>query len=154
MRASSNRAAAVNRLRRLLAACVVLCAAGCDSGLPQTIPCEGKVTFDGGPCPKPGTLYFTPIEPAAGYPMRPAVGHFDIDGQFSATTFEPGDGLIPGRYKVGIDCWEVEPNTDGIPAVSLVSEKHRNPETSGFEISVSPDGDPQEFNLDVPRLKR
>ncbi|MBI3465248.1 MAG: hypothetical protein HY000_19655 [Planctomycetes bacterium] len=112
------------------------------------------MTFDGGPCPKPGTLYFTPIEPAAGYTMRPGVGHFDIDGQFTATTFESGDGLIPGRYQVGVDCWEVEPNSDGIPAVSHVSEKYRDPATSGFEINVPPDAGPQEFAFDVPRLKK
>jgi len=137
----------------LLAAFALFCAVGCGSDLPRVIPCQGTVTFDGGPCPKPGTLYFTPIEPAPGYSMRPATGHFDVDGHFTATTFEPGDGLIPGRYKVGVECWEVEPNMEGRAAVSHVSEKYQNPQTSGFEIDVRPDGGPQVFNFDVPRLK-
>lgn len=147
--------AVTKKLRfRLLVSLAVFCAAGCGSDLPQVIPCEGRVTFDGGPCPRPGTLYFTPIEPAAGYPMRPATGHFDVDGQFTATTFGPGDGLLPGRYKVGVECWEVEPNMEGRPTVSHVSETYQNPQTSGFDIDVRPDGGPQEFHFDVPRLQR
>ncbi|MBI3465996.1 MAG: hypothetical protein HY000_23525 [Planctomycetes bacterium] len=155
MRPFSKRAQVLDCLRFHWLACyALLFLVGCDSGLPQVIPCEGTVTFEGGPCPKPGTLYFTPIEPAPGYPMRPATGHFDVDGQFTATTFEPGDGLIPGRYKVGIECWEVEPNMEGRPAVSHVPATYQNPETSGFEVNVTPEGGQQEFKFDVPRLSK
>ena len=29
-------------------------------------------------------------------------------------------GLVPGRYEVAIQCWEVEPGEDGIPGKSYV----------------------------------
>jgi hypothetical protein len=59
---------------------------GCGSGLPQTVPVSGRVTFDGQPPPGPGTIYFLPQEAAAGFPSRPATGDFDSTGAYRAKT--------------------------------------------------------------------
>ena len=35
------------------------------------------------------------------------------DGVYAATTYEPADGLLPGKYKVAIECYETPPNMEG-----------------------------------------
>src|SRR5688500_4539913 len=90
--------------------CVLL--AGCDSGMPRTIPVTGKVLFDGDPPPATGTVYFTVPADAAGS-MTPATGDFDATGVFRAKTFKPGDGLLPGRFKLRLECYETPPNMEG-----------------------------------------
>src|SRR5947209_6460840 len=80
-------------LRVVTIVCAGLLAAGCGANLPKTIRVTGRVTFDGRDPPAPGKVYFLPIEPAEGFPSRPAKGDYDKGGYFRATTFEPGDGL-------------------------------------------------------------
>ena len=45
-------------------------------------------------------------EPAAGMPIRPAWARFSTAGEFRPTSFSPGDGLVPGRYRVSIEAWD------------------------------------------------
>jgi hypothetical protein len=121
--------------------------AGCctSSDRPPTVPVSGTITFDGDPCPKSGVINFSPIEVAAGMPRRPGSGHFETNGQFSVASFEDGDGLVPGKYSVRIDCWKRPPLGDGNPPVSYISGDYRPP-----EVEVTRDGGPIVFDLDVP----
>jgi hypothetical protein len=82
---------------------VTLTASGCDSG-PLLVPLHGKVTFNGGPPPAAGVVSFAPLTVTEGLPRRPGRATFDTDGEFQASSFQPGDGLIPGRYGVTIIC--------------------------------------------------
>ncbi|MBN1851180.1 MAG: hypothetical protein JW829_00590, partial [Pirellulales bacterium] len=77
---------------------------GCGPSGPTCIPVHGTVTFDGGPCPAGGTITFSPIETPEGIPRRPGSGKFGVDGKFEVTSYAPGDGLLPGRYRVRIEC--------------------------------------------------
>lgn len=88
-----------------LATAVVFAAisTGCNNGLPL-VPISGKITFDEGECPSDGRILFKPIEIEAGLPARAGTGQFQRDGHFVVTSFEPGDGLLPGRYSVEITC--------------------------------------------------
>ena len=114
------------------------------------VPTRGKVTLDGGPWPKPGALYFTPLKPAEGFPRRPGVGHFDTDGTFTVTTRDPGDGLIPGTYRIAVECWEVEPS-DNRPGKSYTAERYTSPARSGLELTVEPGTrDTVELEYDIP----
>jgi len=122
---------------------------GCGSGLPKTIRVEGRVTFDGQLPPAPGKVYFLPIEPAAGFPSRPAKGDYDKDGYFRATTFEPGDGLMPAKYLISIESWEAPPNMSGNPGKSYIPKKYQSPQTSGFTLDITPRTRPQDIRLDV-----
>jgi hypothetical protein len=145
------------RVRALLACCVVttLIAAGCGGdGRPEMIPVTGKVTFNGAKPPGPGTLWFTIDEAAPGFPSRPATGDFDAEGNYSAKTFEPGDGLIPGKYKIRIDCWEVPPTMGGPPAKSFVPAKYQSPQTSELTVEIAPGEDAKEVNFDVVKATR
>lgn len=121
-----------------LLALLLAALAGCGPRRPETVSVSGRVFFDGQPPPKPGMIYFAPLEPAEGFPRRPGRAAFDTDGHFIVTTFTESDGLMPGRYRVGIDCWQTPPQAEGPPAVSLVPEAYREPGSSGLELVVEP----------------
>jgi hypothetical protein len=131
----------------LLLTCLML--SGCWNNLPKTIRVSGRVTFDGRPPPGPGTVYFLPQEAGEGFPSRPATGDFGADGQFRATTFEPGDGLMPGKYLMSVESWESPPNMSGNPVKSFVPKKYQSPQTSGFQLDITPTSKPQQITLDL-----
>ena len=127
---------------------IVLCVTGC--GSPHgTVKVTGQVTVDGQPPPGPGRLTFNVVEPASGFPNRPAMAKFDTDGKFAATTFDPGDGVLPGSYTISIECYETPPNMEGKPEKSYIAAKYMNGETSGYELDVSPGSRPIEFNVEL-----
>ena len=68
---------------------------GCSDGRPERVVASGKVTIDGSPL-KYGSVLFLPEK------GRPAAGSLDTEGRFSLTCYEPGDGIIPGTYRVQI----------------------------------------------------
>jgi hypothetical protein len=137
------------RLRLFLILPAVLLLTSCGSDLPQTIPVSGRVTFDGKPPPAVGNVQFLALEAAEGFPLRPASGAFGTDGQYRAQTFEPGDGLMPGKYLLSVECWDVPPNMSGNPGKSHVPKKYQSPRTSGFTLDITPDMRKQVVNLDV-----
>lgn len=93
---------------RIAAAVLSACAlAGCGGGTVEKVPVRGVVRLEAGPWPAGGNLSFVPLEAAAGRPLRPGWAVFDQEGAFAAGCFEDGDGLVPGRYAVNIDCWDV-----------------------------------------------
>lgn len=120
---------------------------GCSGGL-ETVPVSGTVTLDGGPMPGEGTVNFLPIEPAKGFAMRRGEGEFGPDGSFRVKSFKEGEGLLPGKYRVGVHCWKVKPSMDGPPAVSYVPAKYMNSQSSGFELTVEPGS--SQLTFDVP----
>lgn len=123
----------------LLISCI-----GCNaSDRPKTIPVAGKITFDGNPPQFPGGIFFAPLEVEEGYPRRGGRALFDVDGSFQATSFDDGDGLVPGTYRVRIESWKVPPSM-GKPGVSYVPK--------GFEpndLIVSSKEKAIEYNVDL-----
>ena len=130
-------------------AAAALAFAGCGSDLPQTIRVTGNVTFNGQPPPAAGSVYFLPLEAAAGFPSRPATGDFDTSGRFQAKTFEPGDGLMPGKYIMYVECWQSPPNMEGKPVKSYVPTKYQAAQTSGFSLDITPNMSAQDVKLDI-----
>lgn len=118
---------------------------GCkNSSRPTTIPVSGTVTFDGEPPKYVGALYFAPLEIAEGYPKRGGRAIFELDGKFAATSFEDGDGLVPGTYKVRIECWSKPPGMGGSAGVSALPKKFEAP-----NVVVSEDERSVTYDLDV-----
>lgn len=109
---------------------------GCGPQRPETVAVRGRILFDGSPPPKPGMIYFAPVEPAEGFPGRPGRAEFDSEGNFRTTSFEGPDGLVPGRYRVGVDCWDRPPRAEGPPARSLVPPAYREPASSPLELVI------------------
>jgi Carboxypeptidase regulatory-like domain len=80
-------------------AALVFGAAGCGAGGLSTV--QGTVTLDGQPLPN-ATVTFLP---ASGKGQQ-ARGVTDASGNFRLETFKPGDGAVPGEYKVIIQYTE------------------------------------------------
>lgn len=126
-----------------LAACACLGGCSAEDG-PQTIAVNGRVTFDGGVCPGAGDIRFTPVSPAANAPRRPGYATFGTDGRFLVRSFKEGDGLVPGTYRVRIECWKKAPAM-GNPGIS-----HMPAGFPPFELRIGPDArGPVEVAYDV-----
>ena len=135
-----------NQLRAFIVGLALLGITGC--GNPNgTVKVSGKVTVDGQTPPGAGTITFTVVEPADGFPNRPAMAKFDVDGEYTATSFEPGDGLVPGSYKIAVECYETPPNMDGKPVKSYIDDRYINGETSELELTVEPGAKAIDFDI-------
>lgn len=143
---------------RSLAVCLGLAAvaAGCGHSEPGVVPVRGKVTLNGGPWPKAGTLFFTPagtVEGSDPSKSRPGSAPFDTDGSFTVTSFQPGDGLFPGTYQVSVECLDA-PLTmanDGrsVGGKSLIPARYQSGSTSGLSVTVKPGERIANLALDV-----
>lgn len=80
-----------------LYASAILALAGCGGG-PKLVKVTGKVSYQNKPYPR-AFVWFIPESPSGG---QPAEAMADQDGSFAMTTPNIGDGVVPGRYKVGI----------------------------------------------------
>jgi hypothetical protein len=97
----------MNRVVYIAAVAAVAFAGGCGSDTPWSpIDVTGKVTYeDGSLIPVQSMkLYFAPQTPPQDkktFPRQGSVGVNVADGSFShVTTYQYGDGLIPGKHKV------------------------------------------------------
>ena len=134
----------------LFASAALLAAAGCGPKRPETVPTSGTVTIDGKAPPGPGTLYFHPEETAPGLPARPATAAFDTSGRYTVKSFEEGDGLIPGRYKVSAECWETPPNMAERPVKSHIAGRFGSAVSSGLEeVVIKPGSAPREIDFEL-----
>lgn len=134
-----------------LAVCCLL-VSGCGANDVEIVPVRGEVTFGGGEWPKPGVLYFAPVESRAGVPMRPGMARFGIDGRFSAATLSEGDGLFPGKYGIAVECWDIPPRMDcATRPKSCVPVRYQSAKTSGLEVTVEPGQREVELKLDVSK---
>ncbi|MHC5541310.1 peptidase associated/transthyretin-like domain-containing protein [Singulisphaera rosea] len=80
-------------------------APGCgDDGLGTRYSVSGKVLYKGEPVKK-ANISFIPTSPDG----RGATGSVQ-DGYYSLTTLTPGDGALPGSYKVTVDDRQVDSN--------------------------------------------
>lgn len=81
---------------------VLGCVVGCgDSGTLPTVKVSGTVTYNGQPV-EGASVAFVPEK------GPPASGETDASGKFTLSTFETGDGAVPGKHTVLIS----EPSPD------------------------------------------
>lgn len=123
-------------------------AAGCGPTGPKTVPVSGKVTLDGGTVPGPGFIYFT-TEGGGESVSRPGTAEFAADGSYRAKTFTDGDGLLPGKYLLRVDCWKTAPNMEGKPVASFLPPKYQDASKSNLELTVKPDDKSVTFDIDL-----
>jgi len=131
----------------ILVVCVAL--SGCGPSRPETVPVRGQITLAGGDWPAAGLIVFTPFEPAKGFPRRAGRAFFDPQGHFAAMTYEEGDGLMPGTYRVAVHCGEAIGDMES-GGRSYVPAKYQNPAQSGLELTVPTGSGPVEVSYDVP----
>ncbi len=124
---------------------------GCSESKNQkTVFSSGVVTIDGQPLKK-GTVTFQPITTGENNLKRPATGEIDSSGRFQLSTFQAGDGLLPGKYHVVITAFENAPTVEeyaaGAKRKSLIPEKYSNSTTSGLEAVVTDTNNEFTFEL-------
>lgn len=112
---------------------------GCGPSYPETIPVSGTVTLAGKPVAG-AAVVFTPEE------GHPATGTTDSAGQFELSTFQLGDGALPGKHRVTVAKTTVDPD-DGNKLVFIVPEKYGNRKTSDLTCDVQPEMGPVRFDL-------
>jgi hypothetical protein len=134
-----------------LAAVLLAVIAGCSDNRLPMVPVQGKVTFAGGPPPKPGSITFSPITVAEGLPQRPGTANFDESGEFRVTSFKKNDGLVPGTYEAVIDCWMRNPDASDPTTFERFNHVPRNYRPP--PISVDAEAGEVEVNFDVPKKK-
>jgi hypothetical protein len=141
----------------------LLLIAGCgdDTGLGKRYPVTGQVSYKDQPVAK-GQIAFVPVDPKEG---RAANGSIE-NGRFHLTTATPGDGALPGKYKVTIRSEDVD-TTQVIDTVkkhggggrqgeiaqaaakakNLVPARYKLPDTSDLEVTVEARSNTFDFPL-------
>ena len=141
-----------------LLAVAILGIGGCSSKAPKMVKVSGTVKFrDGTALPVPeraqggsATIRFEPVDMEGGpedanRPRKAAAAAIKPDGSYEVTTVKPGDGVIPGRYKVAVTVMGKYAD----PSSSLIPQRYGNPETSGFGvIEIDKSRSDLEFLLD------
>ncbi len=140
----------MRKLPNLLWLLLLATLVGCGS---DTVKVTGKVTLDGEPLTT-GRINFYPET------GRPATGAIQPDGTFTMTTFEEGDGCLPGEHVVTIKAtettssgpasFEEELQGGGMPGGEtkwLTHPKYSDRNSSPLRASVGEDGG--EFTFEV-----
>ena len=107
---------------------------GCGEAEPVLYPLRGSVVYRGKPTPKAELVF----HPQFGGPGWSPVATVNDDGTFEAGTKIPGDGALPGTYKVTA-VWHPRATEDD-PGPNFLPAKYSLPTTSPLEIVVSPEG--------------
>ena len=117
--------------------------AGCGPDRPRTHKVSGTVTLDGNPIAGASVMFI----PESG--GRPATGVTDEEGEFTLSTFESGDGALPGKHAVTVTLKEVSgmiADKDGLSAGVgpnglqvrwIIPERYSTPETSKTTVEVA-----------------
>ncbi len=130
-----------NLIRRH-AVVLVLVLSGCG---PSLAPVRGKVTLQGG---KPAAGSQVVFESEQDGKRISARGDVREDGSFELSTFKPGDGVLPGKYKVQVNPPPMV-NAEGSYA-SPFHAKFSSFQTSGLEFEVKP-SERNEFLIQVTK---
>lgn len=133
------------RCRIVLIGLTVLVAVGCSDS--QLVEATGTLTYRGKPVANANIL----CQSSGGIT---ATGATDEQGHFKdLSTSKPGDGVVPGEYKVAVTPQTAAPDEteaasyDEPPAPPFPT-KYLTPDTSDLNITVTADG-PNRFNLEL-----
>ena len=129
------------RLSVLIAA---FAAVGCGPSAPTTVKVSGTVTFDGKPLEEGRVTFISMAEKDA--LNRPAIGVLGKDGKYALSTFQSGDGALPGEYQVVVVSNPDIPSPEEIAendaeVVSAIPGGYASPTTSGLKATVKDGGD-------------
>jgi hypothetical protein len=135
---------------RRLAIAGTLVAAGCDRPPVALVPVEGVVVFQAGSVPQAAVakVHFEPVVDGPQRIRKVASGDIGADGRFTLMTRRPGDGVIPGRYKV---FFTIEKSFAG--RESLVPARYAAAESSPFDVSVDArSNEPFRFEIEAATI--
>ncbi len=128
-----------NTFTALAGTAALLCGVGCSGPsdvatkpIGQTFPVSGTVVLKNGSPLKEGRVVLVAAEDTS---TPPSVGEIQSDGKFTLTTKTPGDGAVPGKYKV-----RVEPGAAGVKKSKTVKppfpSKYLDEDSSTLVVTV------------------
>ncbi|RCS46370.1 carboxypeptidase regulatory-like domain-containing protein [Bremerella cremea] len=139
------------------AAVVCLLMTGCiqSNSNPSTSPVTGKVIHQG-KAVEGATIQFLPSDPK----NKVANAQSDAEGKYVLSTFETGDGAMPGKYKVTVrklvsvqEGVQKDGENAGEPAYvnkDMLPKKYRSAGSTTLEYTVTADGE-NTFDIDLPK---
>ncbi|MCI0459851.1 MAG: hypothetical protein L0Z62_23115 [Gemmataceae bacterium] len=138
------------------ASIILVVLSGCGSS--GVYPVKGKVTVEGKPMAGGGSIIFVPLGTQAG---KQAGGNIETDGTYTLTTNSPGDGSLPGEFRVVIvQVTEKEPEAtpDGqapakgwsLPPAERIPLLYGDQDRSPLKATVEAKN-PNELNFDLKR---
>lgn len=136
-----------------LAAISLLVIGGCAKSGPKMVKVSGIVKYKDGTMlevPEHGmaSITFDPVDlgaaPTSDQPRKGASARIQPDGTFELTTVKPGDGVIPGKYRVMILARRSYTN----PSTVMIPLKYTDSRTSGFEVTIDKPRSDLLFELD------
>lgn len=111
--------------------------AGCGDGRPERVPVSGRVLIDG----QPLTEGYLRVHPPSN---RAATGQIGSDGRFTLTTYERGDGCVPGQHPITVTASKfINPQT----VRWFAPKKYASGATSGLTIDITGPTDDAVVNL-------
>ncbi|MEA1950233.1 MAG: hypothetical protein U9N87_02530 [Planctomycetota bacterium] len=144
----------VNRYFRLLYLTSILCAGlvaivttGCGRG---TSPVMGKVVFADNQEAVTGLAEFVITMESAEQKLS-ATGIIQPDGTFLVSTFEEGDGAMPGTYRVVITPPIASLTSEGPMPKPIIDPRYGRLQTSTLNVTVEPGEN--EFLVEVERAQ-
>jgi len=127
---------ALAAVRRVVAAAAIVgllgTLAGCGDGRLDVVPASGKVLLDGQPLTT-GAIFVIPEQ------GRAASGTIGPDGRFTLTTYEEGDGCIPGTHPVQVVAQRTigdSQSEDGY-VEWIAPQRYAHAQTSGLSVTIS-----------------
>lgn len=107
-------------------------------------PVKGQVVFKDGKPLQHGMVIFEPVD-SKGQNASPR-GEISKEGTFQMSSHAPGDGVLPGKYRVYL--------ADQLPATPRRARsfpsQYESPETSGLTYEVPGEGKPLTIHLERP----
>ncbi|MEX0793876.1 MAG: carboxypeptidase-like regulatory domain-containing protein [Pirellulaceae bacterium] len=100
-------------------------------GRPALVKVSGTVFYNQAPC-SDARVVFSPQNH-----QYAAAAKTDQQGRFTLQTFDPGDGAVPGEYKVVVSKFEaVDLPGGGFKETFFLPGKYRDPQTSGLTATI------------------
>lgn len=113
---------------------LILVAAGCGRykppAPPSTVAVKGKILLPSGSPATGGRISFKPKNPA----LQTGISEIEKDGSFNATSFNKGDGLMPGEYVAVLE--PVSYKTGSAVSVRGIPPKYQSASSSDLVINV------------------
>lgn len=121
-----------------LLVCLALCSCADDEKpfRKEVVPVTGQIQVDGQPPGSQVQIQAHPVgTPDTEHPtFSSAVS--DPDGKFAFSTYETGDGLPPGAYRLTVSWQELNRMSASFSGPDKLNGRYSKPEDSKFEVTV------------------
>lgn len=128
-----------------------ICIVGCaeKSERPKTVPVSGVVNWNGKPLTE-GSVFFAPDDKDKGFP---AVGTIGADGKYVLSTFEKGDGAVPGSYKIAVQVMKGADEVQKKIGQKVLPDKYYQAAISGLTATIGANDAKKEIPVEVVGLR-